>query len=94
MRGTGWWSWEDSNQQTNDYEQLRGTYESAGQPEHLLLTRPRRRCIEQAGDTDSAWQPALDGGLDEAWREKGERNGHLDVSLSNRFQLRPPFRFQ
>jgi hypothetical protein len=81
LRRSAWWSWEDSNQQTNGYEQLRGTCR-VSKPEHLLLTRPRDRCIEKASDTDSAWQPTLDGGLDEAWREKGQRNGHVDVPLA------------
>ena len=35
-----------------------------------MLTRPCDRCIEEAGDTDSAWQPTIDSGLDEAWREE------------------------
>jgi hypothetical protein len=35
-----------------------------------LLTRPCGRCIEQPGDTDSARQPTIDSGLDEAWREE------------------------
>jgi hypothetical protein len=31
---------------------------AAREPEHLLLTRPCDRCIEEAGDTDSAWPRA------------------------------------
>jgi NHL repeat len=33
---------------------------SVRESQHLLLTRPRDRCIEQAGDTDSARQPTID----------------------------------
>jgi hypothetical protein len=33
---------------------------SVREPQHLLLTRPCGRCIEQAGDTDSARQPTID----------------------------------
>jgi hypothetical protein len=39
---------------------------SVREPQHLLLTRPCDRCIEEAGDADSARQPTIDGGLDEA----------------------------
>jgi hypothetical protein len=34
--------------------------------QHLLLTRPCDRCVEQAGDADPVWQPTCDGGFDEA----------------------------
>jgi hypothetical protein len=37
---------------------LLGRIASAREPEHLLLTRPCDRCIEEAGDTDSAWPRA------------------------------------
>jgi hypothetical protein len=50
------------------------------EPQHLLLTRPRYRRIEKAGDTDSARQPTIDGGLDEAWREESQRYRHADVA--------------
>jgi hypothetical protein len=55
---------------------------SVGETEQLMLMRPCDRCIEEAGDTDSAWQPTIDSGLDEARREEGERDRHLDVSLA------------
>jgi hypothetical protein len=41
-----------------------------------MLTWPCDRRIEQAADTDSARQPSIDSGLDEAWREEGERDRH------------------
>jgi hypothetical protein len=53
---------------------------SVREPQHLLLTRPRYRRIEKAGDTDSARQPTIDGGLDEAWREESQRYRHADVA--------------
>jgi hypothetical protein len=46
------------------------------EPQHLLLTRPCDRCVEEAGDTDSARQPTIDSSLDE------ERYRHADVALS------------
>ena len=46
---------------------------SVGETEQLMLTRPRDRCIEEPGGTDSAWQPTIDSGLDEARREEDER---------------------
>ena len=55
---------------------------SVREPEHLLLTRPCGRCLEQAGDTDSARQPTIDSGLDEAWREESQRYRHADVALA------------
>jgi hypothetical protein len=45
---------------------------SVREPQHLLLTRPCDRCIEEAGDTDSARQPTIDSLFDEAWREEGQ----------------------
>jgi hypothetical protein len=50
--------------------------------QHLMLTRPCDRRIEQAGDTDSARQPTIDSGLDEAWRQKGKRDRHMDMALA------------
>jgi hypothetical protein len=50
--------------------------------QHLMLTRPCDRRIEQAGDSDSARQPTIDSGLDEAWRQKGKRDRHMDVALA------------
>jgi hypothetical protein len=55
---------------------------SVCQLHHLLLTRPCDRCIEQAGDTDSARQPTIDSGLDEAWGEERQRYRHADVALA------------
>jgi hypothetical protein len=40
---------------------------SMRESQHLMLTRPCDRRIEQAGDSDSARQPTIDSGLDEAW---------------------------
>jgi hypothetical protein len=53
---------------------------SVREPQHLLLTRPCDRCIEKAGDTDSARQATIDSGLDEAWREESQRYRHADVA--------------
>jgi hypothetical protein len=39
-----------------------------GESQHLMLSRPSDRCIEQAGDADSARQSTVDGGFDEAPR--------------------------
>jgi hypothetical protein len=55
---------------------------SVRQPEHLMLARPRDRRVEQAGDADSVWQSALDGGLDEARCQEGQRDRHIDVALA------------
>jgi hypothetical protein len=55
---------------------------SVREPQHLLLTRPRDRCIEKAGDTDCARQPTIGSGLDEAWREESQRYRHADVALA------------
>ena len=52
------------------------------EPEQLMLARPRDRGVEQAGDADSMWQSAFDGGLDEARRQEGERDRHIDVALA------------
>ena len=38
---------------------------SGREPQHLMLTRPRDRRVEQAGDADPVWQPTFDGGFDE-----------------------------
>jgi hypothetical protein len=43
---------------------------SVREPQHLLLTRPCDRCIEEAGDADSARKPTIDSRFDEAWREE------------------------
>jgi hypothetical protein len=45
---------------------------SVREPQHLLLTRPCDRCIEEAGDTDSARKPTIDSRFDEAWREESQ----------------------
>jgi hypothetical protein len=52
----------------------RRTIMGRGQPtpasaksQHLMLSRPRDRRIEQAGDADPAGQSTVDGRLDEAW---------------------------
>jgi hypothetical protein len=42
----------------------------------------RDRCIEKAGDTDSARQPTIDSGLDEPWREESQRYRHAHVALA------------
>ena len=76
LRGTAWWSWQDSNQQANGYEQWMTRYvervASVSEPEQLMLTRPCDRCIEEAGDTDSARKPTIDSRFDEAWREESQ----------------------
>jgi hypothetical protein len=48
----------------------------------MMLTRPCDRRIEQAGDADATRQPTIDRGLDEAWREEGQRDRHIDVALA------------
>jgi hypothetical protein len=47
----------------------RGRYEIAtgvGHDWHVMLARPRDRCVEQAGDGDPLWQWTFDGGFDQA----------------------------
>jgi hypothetical protein len=63
-------------------EPLRGHTASMRESQHLMLTLPRDRRLEQAGDTDSARQPTIDSGLDEAWRQKGKRDRHMNVALA------------
>ena len=46
-----------------------------------MLARPADRRVEQAGDADPVWQPTFDGGLDEARRQEGQRDRHMDVAL-------------
>jgi hypothetical protein len=55
---------------------------SVREPEHPVLARPADRRVEHAGDADPMWQAAIDGGLDEARREEGERDRHVDVTLA------------
>jgi hypothetical protein len=55
---------------------------SVRQPEPQVLARPRDRRVEQAGDADPVWQSAFDGGFDEARREEGQRDRHIDVALA------------
>ena len=55
---------------------------SVREPEHLMLARPIDRRVEQAGDADPVWQPTFDGGIDEARREEGQRDRHIDVALA------------
>ena len=57
---------------------------SGREPQHLMLTRPRDRRVEQAGDADPVWQSIFDGGFDEAWREESQRYRHADVALATR----------
>jgi hypothetical protein len=38
---------------------------SACEPQHLMPSRPRDGCIEQAGDADSVWEPTVGGVFDE-----------------------------
>jgi hypothetical protein len=86
VRRTAWWSRQDSNQHSNDYGRWMTRCvkcaASVCEPEHLLLTRPCDRCIEQAGDADSAWKLTIDSGLDEAWGEEGQRDRHADVAFA------------
>jgi hypothetical protein len=76
LRRTAWWSRQDSNQHSNDYGRwMTHCVECAAsvrEPQHLLLTRPCDRCIEEAGDTDSARKPTIDSRFDEAWREESQ----------------------
>ena len=55
---------------------------SVREPEHQVLARPRDRRVEQAGDADPVWQSTFDGGLDEARRQEGQRDRHVDVALA------------
>jgi hypothetical protein len=57
---------------------------SVGETEQLMLMRPCDRCIEEAGDTDSARQPTIDSSFDEAWRKESQRYRHADVTLAAR----------
>jgi hypothetical protein len=41
-----------------------------------------------ASDTDSARQPTIDSGLDEAWREESHRYRHADVMLAADLAMR------
>jgi hypothetical protein len=52
------------------------------EPQHLLLTRPCDRCIEETGDTDSARKPTIDSSFDETRREESQRYRHADVALA------------
>jgi hypothetical protein len=49
-----------------------------------MLTRPRDGRVEQAGDPDPLGQQTFDGCLDEARRQKGQRDRHMDVALTAR----------
>jgi hypothetical protein len=58
---------------------------SVSEPEHLMLTRPSDRRIEQAGDADAARQPTVNGCLDQARCKEGQRDRHLDMALAAGF---------
>ena len=45
---------------------------SQRQSEHLVLSRPCDRRVEQTGGSDAVWQPALDRGCDQARCQEGE----------------------
>ena len=49
--------------------------------QHLMLTRPSGRRVEQAGDPDPLGQSIVDSSSDEARRQEGQRDRHMDVAL-------------
>jgi hypothetical protein len=66
LRRTAWWSWQDSNQPTSNYAGLGRGAASVRETQHLMLTPPRDRRVEEAGDTDPLGQSTVDSSLDEA----------------------------
>jgi hypothetical protein len=46
--------------------------------QHLMLTRPRDRRVEEAGDADPLGQSTVDRGFDEARCEEGQRDRHME----------------
>jgi hypothetical protein len=49
LRRTAWWSWQDSNQPTSNYAGLGRGAASVRETQHLMLTPPRDRRVEEAG---------------------------------------------
>ena len=50
--------------------------------------RPFGRCIAQAGDTDATGQTTFNGSLDQTWRDKRQRDRHVDVTNAAMVALR------
>jgi len=44
-----------------------------------VLPGPFGGRIAQSGNSDAAWQPALDGGRNQVGSKEGERYGHVDL---------------
>ena len=51
-----------------------------GKAEDPVLTRPLGRGIAEAGNSNPAWQMTFNGGFDQIWCEKGERDRHVDLA--------------
>jgi hypothetical protein len=49
-----------------------GNIMGSAKSQHLMLSRPRDRRTEEAGDADPAGQSTVDGRLDEGWCEEGQ----------------------
>ena len=58
------------------------------QPEPHKLKRPFGRCIAQAGDTDATRQTTFNGSLDQTWRDKRQRDRHVDLTNAAMVALR------
>jgi hypothetical protein len=58
---------------------------SMRETQHLMLTRPSDRRIEQAGDADAARQPTVNGCLDQPRCKEGQRDRHLNMALAAGF---------
>src|SRR5215475_2252740 len=61
------------------------------QPEPRKLKRPFGRRIAQAGDTDATRQTTFNGSLDQTWRDKRQRDRHVDVTNAAMVALRDLF---
>jgi hypothetical protein len=90
LRRTAWWSWQDSNQPTSNYAGLGRGAASVRETQHLMLTPPRDRRVEEAGDTDPLGQSTVDSSLDEARCEEGQRDRHMDVALLQASRMAMP----
>ena len=52
----------------------------SGKAKRSVLLRPFDRQIAQAGNSYSAWQPAMNGSFDEIGCKEGKRNRHVDLA--------------
>ncbi len=55
------------------------------EPEHAPLPGPLDRCINEAGETNAAWQPAIHRSAHEIRGKERERDHHHDVTLAAAF---------